>query len=809
MLGTVLQDLRYAARTLRKTPGFTAVAVSTLALGIGATTTILGVISGVLLRPLDYPGSERMVHVWERGPQRGIDFKNTSPPNFREWQAESRSFEVLGFYGAFAGNLSYTFILTGDGPAERLRGRFVSSGFFRVFGVQPMLGRTFAEDEDNPGGARVVILSHRLWQRRFGGDPAILEKSILLENFGSHSYQVVGVMPTGFDYPAVSLWVAAGHMHQDYSRRGSSPLHVMGRLKPGVSLRQAELELGAIQRRIAETHPQILWMGTDVRLLSFHEAEVRGVRESLLIFLCAVLLVLFIACANVANLLLARALARRKEIAVRTALGAGRWRIIRQLLIESVTLSMLGGAAGVLLAVWGTKLVVYYSAGTIPRAGEVGVDLRALGLTVVVSTLTGLLFGLVPALQTGRINLTDGLKEGGQSLPGGTARRHTFSVFTVAQIALAVMLMIGAGLMMRSFARLQGVDPGFDTRNVLTVDVDMAGAAYESDVTRRVFFQQLLQQLRAVPGVEAACGVCMVPDRGDGWATAAWRADRPTPRSEQRRSVAVRPVTPGYLATYGIALLKGRELTDADTSDASRVVMVNKAFADAFFPNDDPVGRQIVCNGVHEIVGLVANVKNGGLAAQTKPEVYTSYLQWPWPSAFLSIRTKSDTLSLAPVITERVRALNPNQPLAYFRTMEEYVSEQKARPRFRSLVIGAFAIAALVLASVGIYGVMSYSVTQRTKEIGIRLALGAQKRDVLLMVLSGGLRLVISGLVLGLAGGVALTRFLRSQLYGVAAHDPATYTGVAILLTLVALVACLLPAYRATRVDPMVALRQE
>jgi predicted permease len=550
-----------------------------------------------------------------------------------------------------------------------------------------MLGRSFLPEEEQRGGERVVVLSHSLWRNRFAGDSNIIGKTIVLDNFGRHSYQIVGIMPPGFNYPGASVWIASGCMHQNYAYRGSKSIHVIGRLKPGVTMEGAQAELSAIQKRIAEANPRLTRMGTEVKLLSFHEALTGNARSSLWILFGAVVLVLLIACANVANLLLARALARRKEMAIRAAVGAGRSRIVRQLLIESLALALTGGACGILLALWGTQLVIHFNAGSIPRVQEIGIDWPVLGFAVLLSMLTDLLFGLAPAWLSSRVDLNEALKGAGQQVGSSFARKRLFNSFTVAEVALALILLVGAGLLIQSFVRLQRVETGFDTVNILTVDVDMAGASYKNDTERRLFFRQLLERVRALPGVEAACGVSMIPDRGGGWTTPFWRTDRPTPSIEERGTVGIRPVTPGFLAAFAIPLLKGREFTESDGAGSTRVIMINQAFADLVFPNEDPIGKHINCEGVQEIIGVVANVKNSGLAGDTRPEVYGSYQQWWWPSAFLVVRTTCAPRSLAAVITSEARALNPDQPLMYFKTMEQFMSDATARPRFRSLLL--------------------------------------------------------------------------------------------------------------------------
>ncbi|MBI4663968.1 MAG: ABC transporter permease [Verrucomicrobia bacterium] len=810
----LVQDISFALRLLRKTPGFTAVAVLTLALGIGATTTVFSVVKGVLLKPLNFPGSDRIVQIWEAEPEPGVSRANTSPANFMDWRRESTVFEAIAFSAEHSGNFTRSFVLTGDGLAERLRGRFVSTDFFRVFGVEPMLGRSFLPEEEERGAPRVIVLSHRLWQDRFRADPGIIGKSITLENQGRNAWEVIGVMPPGFDYPYSRLWASVAHMPGDLKRRGGAMLQVVARLKPGVTIEQAQSEMNVIQARLYKEHSHLarrgkfLAMGARTKIEPMLEVVVGHARFSLLLFFVAVILVLLIACANVANLLLARGLARGREVAIRAALGASRGRIVRQLLTESLLLSLVGGASGVLLAVWGVKLVMRFSDGSIPRISEAAIDAPVLAFTLVVSVGTGLLFGLVPAWHSSKADLNETLKEGTQRATGST--HHQLShAFTVIEVAVALLLLVGAGLLLQSFVRLQRVDPGFDASRLLTVEVDMAAAAYPDDERRRLFFRDLLERMRGVPGVEAVCGVSMIPDRGNGWPTEYHRTDRPVPPVGEQPRVSVRAVTPGYLKTYGIRLLKGRDFAESDSMSAPKVILINQAFADAVFPGEDPVGSDLNCAGVKEIIGVIANVKNSGLAGETRPEVYVIYQQWGWPSCFLTVRTSSHPLALSPLITEQVRALNPSQPLTFFRTMASYLDETTARPRFHSMLLGFFVLSALALASIGVYGVMAVSVAQRTQEMGVRLALGARKFDLLMLVLGRGMRLTLVGVLIGLGSAFALARLLTHQLYGVTATDPSTFAGVTLLLVAVAAFACFVPARRATRVDPIVALRHE
>jgi putative ABC transport system permease protein len=808
-----MNDLKFAFRQLLKNPGFTAVAVLTLALGIGANTVVFSIVNGVLLRPLDYPGSQRIVNVWESDPKKGFNDSYTSPATFVDWRRENRVFEAIAFAAHHDGWSTLSFIHTGTNITERLPGRFVSMHYFKVFGLEPILGRTFLPEEEMRGARRVVVISHRLWQRLYQGDPAIVGQSIHLENRGRHRYEIIGVMPEGFRFPGADVWVSCAHMPREMTLRGGRGMHVIARLRPNVSLERAQLEMNVIQSRIHAEHGYLeqkgFVIGSQVRLQPLLDSMVGGVRSSLMVFVGAVALVLLIACANVANLQLSRALSRQREMAVRAALGASRWRIVRQLLCENAVLSLLGGTAGTLLAHWGTKLVVQFSAGSIPRLELVGIDFRVFLFAVVASIVTGILFGLAPAWQSSRTDLNTALQEGTQRVSGGPAQFRLRGVFTVTQVALALVLLIGAGLLIRSFNQLQNVDIGFDTDELLTVEMTMIGETYDNHARRRVFLQQLIEKMRAVPGVESACAVSMVPDRGDGWPTTYARMDRPMPPNTQRPQVGVRVVTPDYLKTYGIRLLRGREFAESDAPQSERVVIINQAFADKVFPAEDPVGRHLDCGGPSQIIGVMANVKNTGLAGETRPEVYGTYQQWNFQSAFLTLRARSNPMALAPIVTDHVRVLNPGQPLNYFQTMRSIIEQTTTRPRFRSLLLGSFAVVALVLASVGIYGVMSYAVTRRTHELGIRMALGAQKSEVMMLVLRQGMSLTLMGVAIGLGSSLALTRVLKAHLFGISTMDLTTFLGVSVLLTLVALAACLIPALRAMRVNPMEALRHE
>lgn len=814
-----MNDLKFAFRMLMKNPGFTVVAVITLALGIGATTTVFSVVNGVLLKPLEYKGSDRIVYVYESDPEKGFRRRNASPANFVDWRRENTVFESLAFTAEFNGQKTRSFLYTGgaEDTAQRFSGRYVPTNYFAVFGVKPLLGRSFTPEEEQPGSPRVIVLSHNFWQTTLNGDPSIIGKTITLENQGRHTYEIVGVLPESPKVFGGSVFTPAHNMGRPMTRRGGAMLRVVGKLKAGVSVARAQSELDRIQSGIHQEHGHLesngphMMMGKGVSLVPLMDATVGNVRSSLYVFSGAVFLVLLIACANVANLLLSRALARQREVAVRTALGASRWRIVRQLLCESVLLSILGGTVGALLGYWGLQLLQTFGAGRIPRLEGISLDPFVLIFTFGVSLITGLVFGLIPALQTSKTDLNAALKEGTARLTGGVSHHRLSNSFTVAQVALALVLLIGAGLLIQTFTRLQNVDSGFRNPNeLLTVDLVLNGATYKNEGIRRNFVRELVEKLNGAPGVEAACFVSMIPDRGNGWPNQFARMDRPLPERGKRPIVNTRILGPGFLETYGIPLLRGREFTEADTGKSARVAVINKAMADKFFPNDDPVGKMIQCGGQREIVGVIGNVKNRGLRNETRAEMYFSYNQWENPSGFLTVRTQAkDAMALAPIVTEYVRQLNPNQPVKYFRTLQSYLNSATAQPKFRSMLIGIFALVALLLASIGIYGVMAYSVAQRTNEMGIRMALGAQRSDITIMVLRQGLRLTLYGVILGLIGSMAITKVLESYLWGITATDTTTFFGIAGLLAVVGLIACIVPAVRAMRTSPNEALRYE
>ncbi|MCA1815291.1 MAG: ABC transporter permease [Acidobacteria bacterium] len=802
-MGNLLQDVRYALRLLFRRPAFTAVAVATLALGVGATTAIFSVVNAVLLKPLPYPQAERLVQVWETNPKRGWTRDTISPQNFADWQAQNNSFDAITAY-------EYeSFIATGGGEPERLVGILASSSFFDVMGVKPARGRTFQAGEDRQGAGRVVVLSDRLWRRRFGGRADALGQAVTLNG---ESYTVVGVMPPDFSFPTqrIDLWSPSVDLARP---RGDHFMFAAARLKPGVTIKQAQEDVDAVARRLGEQYPDSN-ANSGVALVSLHEETVGKVRPALLVLLGAVALMLLIACVNVANLLLARATARQKELAVRAALGASRLRLARQLLTESLLLALVGGGAGLLLSVWGVALLVKASAGSIPRAAEIGVDARAFLFALAASALTGLLFGLAPALNFSAPDLNRSLKEGTKA--AGSPRQSRAQSFLVAtEIALALVLLVGAGLLLKSYARLLRVDPGFDAEQVLTARLDLPEAKYPDQDRQLEFARQAVGRIRALPGVESAGAVSDLPFSGSRSARSFEIEGRPTGENTMTPSADYRRATPDYFRAIGIRLVRGRAFTEGDRQGAPPVAVVNETFARRFFPGEEVLGKRVIYGDgkgkkiTREIVGVVADVVHDDLTGERAPEVYVPFAQHPQGEMFFAARSAGDPLALTTALRRAVLDVDRDVPVYSVMTMRQRLDVSVAPQRFNALLLAVFAAVAVLLAGVGVFGVMSYAVAQRTHEIGIRMALGAQRRDIRRLVLSRAMRVTLVGVACGLAAALALTRLMTKLLFGVRAADPAIYFAVPAVLAAVALLACYVPARRATRVDPLVALRDE
>ncbi len=805
-MNNLWQDLRYGARMSLKKPGFTIVAIITLALGIGANTAIFSVVNAVLLRPLPYPDAERLVSVHQRfkGGMSGA-----GEPKFLFWREHSQSFESLACYsnyGGAGGNLA------GGNEAEYAHGLRVSADFFRAFGVYPALGRAFTKEEDTPGAPSVVILSDGLWRRRFGADKNLIGRTVLLNDKAA---SVVGIMPPGFrlgfDAELFTPMQARPNAHHDPNAT------VIGRLKPGVTIEQAQAELKVIAEKFRAAFPRQMMEGESIAAQPYQDLFTEGVAQYLWILLGAVSFLLLIACANVANLQLTRAASRRREIAVRMAMGAGGGRIVRQLLTEGLMLALAGGAAGLLLAVWGTELLIALApAGMLPSIAEVVVDWRVLSFTLAAAVATGLLFGVFPAWQARKVDVNTALKENPGK--GGSARARMRGALVVAEMALSLTLLVGAGLLIRTFANLVSVEPGFDPRNVLTFHVVLNGDRYDTTNEASAFYRDALERISHLPGVEAAAITNKLP--------LDWQFNMPVIFPEQPdkiRSVQMRMISPDYFSVMKTPVRQGRGFTDADNAAATPVAIVNEAFVKRFFDGQNPFARQLsVGRGTNDparqVVGVVGDVKQFGLDAAAPPMVFVPIPQMPdrlmaivrtFTFANFTVRATAAPSGLIAAIKREIAALDPTIPLSEFSSMERITARSVATPRFYMLLVGLFALLGLALAAVGIYGVISYSVEQRANEIGLRIALGAQSRDVVRLILSQGLALALLGVAIGLAGAYGLTRLMKSLLFGVSATDPLTFAAIALLLLVVATLACWVPARRAAKVDPLVAIRYE
>ena len=804
---TLWQDLRYSLRMLWKSPGFTLVAILALALGIGANTAIFSVVNAVLLRPLPYKDPDRLAIFWEKSATQDTSI---SYLNLQDWRDQNQSFEQI------TGFRRDSFNLTGASDPERLAGRVASASFFSTLGAKPFKGTDFPASEDRVGGQKVVILGHGFWQRRFGGDESIIGRQLTLNN---QSYTVIGITAPDFSFGSdTDIYTLLGQSEsQCFTSRGCHPgIYAIGRLKPGVSLEQARADMDAIMARLGQQYPETN-LDRRTHIESLYDNTVQDVRPALFVLLGAVGFVLLIACANVANLLLARSAVRQKEIAIRTALGASRLRIMRQLLTESVTLGITGGVLGLLLALWWTDALKSLVPGQIPRLAEAGIDMRVLGFTILVSVLTGVVFGLVPAMQASKPDLNEALKEGDRGSTGG--RHRVRSALVVAEIAIALVLLIGAGLMVKSLWRLQSVSAGFETRKLLTMQLSYNVRKDEAERARN-FLVQLEEKIKTTPGVESTSLSIGLPFLGASENSIRIKGRPPLKPNEEMMTVEY-IVTPDYFRTLGIELKRGRLINEQDRIGTPLVTVIDESFAQKYFPNEDPIGKHLE-NGHGmppiEIVGIVGHVKHYGLDGEVPvdPQYYMALKQVP--DEFLplivsrismSVRTSGDPVQLINTIRQQVLAMDRNQPVFNARSMEQVIAESIASRRFAMLLMTIFAVVALLMASVGIYGVMSYSVTQRTHEIGIRMALGASARDVLKMVVGQGMLLVLIGLGCGLLGAFAVTRVMSSMLFGVSTTDPLTFMVISLLLALVAFLACYIPARRATRVDPMTALRYE
>ena len=810
---SVFNDIRFSLRTLRTRPGFTAVVIITLALGIGANAAIFSVVNAVLLRPLPFPHAEELVTLWERNPARGYDQNAPAAGNYVDWRNQNDVFSQMAIYAS-----ARRFNLSIDDQAERISGAAVSASLFNVLQTAPVIGRPFTPEEEIEGQNRVVIVSHNFSQLHFG-DRNPVGNSLTVDG---QNFTIIGVMPQGFQFPggtgtvlktytapAADLWIPLVLDQETLRQRSSHSLSVIARLKPGVSVSQATESMSSIQHLLEQQYPTF-FVGSHVKVVPLNDQVVGTTRRPIYVLWAAVGVVLLICCVNVANLMLSFATSRRREIALRIALGAQRSRVIRQLLTESLLLAAAGGAIGVLAAFWGVRLLALLAPANFPRREEITLNLTVLLFTVLVTAVTGIFFGLAPAVQASRVNLTEALNSARNSIAIGWGSRFR-RLLVVTEFTLALVLMIGAALLIQSLFRLQRVNPGFSSDKTLTMEVSLPSNKYPRD-RRPGFYQELFQRIKALPGVEAVAVARHLPLSGDNMNFAFDIESRPSPEGTAP-GADCRFVTSEYFKLLGVRLVQGRVFADSDGPAAPAVLLINQTLAKQYFLNENPIGQRLVLginNFSGSIVGVVGDVKHVGLDAEAKPEIYANYAQGPyWADMNLLVHTTGDPVAVASSVRGEISAIDRQVPVARIRTMDSILSDSVAQQRFRSTLLVVFGVTALLLAAIGIYGVMSYAVTQRTKEIGIRMALGAQLNNVRSLVIWNGMTLTIVGIAFGLVGAFALTRFLSSLVFEISSSDPLTFTAIPVTLALISLLACYIPARRATRIDPLVALRDE
>jgi predicted permease len=821
----MFSEIKVALRGLLKSPGFTVIAIATLALAIGANTSVFSLINALLVRPLPYQQPSKLVLIWERFAAQGLDRIPVSPPEYLDLENQ--------FHGCtqIAAFTYETFNLGGGDLPERISGAVISPALFPLLGVEPIKGRTFAREEQGQGHDDVIVISERLWKRRFNIDPFLVGKSLLLNG---RSYTVIGVMPAKFEFPIplfgvqgnqfaerVDIWKPIAFTPLELKERGSRSYGLIARLRSDVSEGKAQAELDTIISNWIRAYPDnYRGSGFGAKIYSLHDQVVGGMRVGLAILLGAVVFVLLIACANLATMLLARASARERELAIRVALGAGPWRLLRQMLTESVLLALAGSAGGVVLSIWGFDLLKHIGARTVPRLAEVNVDLVVLVIAAVVAVGTGILFGLIPALASPKPELTEALKEGGRGSTTGARRNRLRNSLVVAEIALALVLLVGAGLLLKSYMRLQNIDPGFDRRNVLTAEINLsdtkyprrASADYRRGEAMINFWNEALRRVRQLPGVEGVGCTIVLPMSGSNTDSSFAIQDRSVGGKEPTPDEEIRAITPDYFRVLKTPLVRGRFFADSDNADAPPVTIINDALARKYWPNQDALGKRITLDDPRKdpkwltIVGIVRGIRHRGLDTDPEPEYYIPVAQHAERSMILAVRSAQDPRNLTSALRREIQSIDPDQPIANVRTLEAVTADSVAPRRMSVVLLGVFAVIALVLAAVGIYGVISYLVLQRTHEIGVRMALGAQRGDVLRLVVGHALKLVGIGTAIGLVLAFFSTRALAALLYNVGAFDPATFAIVTVVLTTIAFLASYIPALRATRADPMIAL---